>query len=274
MIKRQSGFTLIEMLVIAPIVILAIGAFIVAVVSLTGEVLSSRASNVLTFSVQDAFNRIEQDVKLSNNFVAENSFNVTAAQGSGDNTTKFVNVGGPNGNTLILNMIAISGNPASSTSNIVYLANQPNACTSPTYVNNNPLTIDVVYFIKNDANGNSSLWRRTIMPSNYDTQSARCSTLWERPSCSPGYNPATYPFCKTNDIKLVEGVPTTGFTINYYTDSSSTSPNTVAVDTGQSVANRNAAFLTLNSVEVTISASQTVAGRQATHSATLRVTRL
>ena len=35
----QKGFTLIEMLVVAPVVILTIGAFLTVIISMTGEVL-------------------------------------------------------------------------------------------------------------------------------------------------------------------------------------------------------------------------------------------
>ena len=64
----SKGFTLVEMMVIAPIVILLIGAFIAAIVGLTGEVMSSRGSNVVAYDLQDALNRIEEDVKLSTSY--------------------------------------------------------------------------------------------------------------------------------------------------------------------------------------------------------------
>lgn len=271
--KKQSGFTLIEMLVIAPIVILAIGAFITAVISLTGEVLSSRATNVLIYSVQDALNRIDHDVKLSTAFLAENNITPQNGQGSGDNTTAFVNVGGPTGTVLILDMVAVTGNPATAGSDIVYLADQPNACGSSSVTSNVAMNINVVYFVKNDpVSGVSSLWRRTIMPSNY--ASAGCSKPWERPSCVPGYNPGTYTFCKTNDVKLIEGVSSSGFSISYFSDPLSSSANSVASDSGQSAANRGAALLTTPTIDITISASQTVAGRTISQTSSLRTSQL
>ena len=53
----SRGFTLVEMMVIAPIVILAIGAFITLIVNLTGEIMSSRGSNMVTYNVQNALNQ-------------------------------------------------------------------------------------------------------------------------------------------------------------------------------------------------------------------------
>lgn len=52
MIKSQNrGFTLVEIMVISPIIILAIGAFIAMIITMTGEVLSSRAANMLAYDV-------------------------------------------------------------------------------------------------------------------------------------------------------------------------------------------------------------------------------
>lgn len=176
----QKGFTLVEMLVVAPIVILAIGAFLTVIISMTGEVISSRASNTLIFNVQDALARIEEDVELSAGFLATNTVTLSAAQGQGYNNdaTNFTNVGS-NGNALILNMIATDTNPLTSTSQYVYLRDQPNSCLAPQ--NNIPLTYNVVYFVKD-----GTLWRRTIMPQQYaDTTTYACGTTWQQPSCNP-----------------------------------------------------------------------------------------
>jgi Tfp pilus assembly protein PilE len=264
----QSGFTLIEMMVIAPIVILAIGAFLTVIISMTGEVLASRSSNTLAYNVQDAINRIDQDVKLSTGFLAENSITLTAgeAQGYNNDATNFTNVGGASGTSLILNMLVTDGNPLSSTSSIVYLADKPNACSSSQLKDNTPMTANVVYFVKDN-----TLWRRTIMPSNYATTSVRCSTPWQQPSCAVGY---TAPFCKTNDIKLVEGVSSGSFFLEYLGSASATTANTVASDAGATVAARNVALHSVPTVSVSIVASTTTAGRTIERSASLRSTRL
>lgn len=264
----QAGFTLIEMLVIAPIVILAIGAFLTVIISMTGEVLSSRSSNALAYNIQDAINRIDQDVKLSTGFLAQNNITLTAgeAQGYNNDATNFTNVGGTSGTSLILSMLVTNGNPLSSSSGIVYLADKPNACGSSQIKDNTPMTMNVVYFVKDN-----TLWRRTIMPSNYASGSVRCSTPWQQPSCAPGY---TASFCKTNDIKLVEGVSSSNFFLQYLGNASSTVANAVASDTGATVAARNIALNSTPTVSVSILASISTAGRTIERSATLRSTRL
>lgn len=277
---RQAGFTLIEIMVIAPIVILAIGAFVTVIISMTGEVLASRGSNALTYDVQDAMNRIEQDVKLSTTFLAQNDLTLSNGQGYDNGTTKFTNAdgatgGGTNGTALILKMLVTNGNPVSTTTGIVYLANQPNACASSEVQANTPMTLNVVYFVKNDPANNNipTLWRRTIMPSNYTNGSDRCSTPWQQPSCLPGYNPAVLTFCKTNDVKLVSGVATSGFFVEYFSSAASTTPNTSA-SSAASITDRNLALASTPTVGISINASRSIAGRTIERSASLRATRL
>lgn len=265
---RQAGFTLVEIMVIAPIVILAIGAFVTVIISMTGEVLTSRGSNILAYNIQDATNRIEQDVRLSTTYLAQNNITLTAgeAQGYNNDATNFTNVGGTSGTSLILSMLVTNDNPLSNTNSVVYLANQPNACASTQVRENAPMVMNVVYFVKDN-----TLWRRTIMPSNYATPGVGCSTPWQQPSCAPGY---TAVFCKTNDIKLVEGVSGTGFNVQYFGAASATSPNATVSNPATSIDDRNTALASLPTVSVSISASQSIAGRTVERAATLRASRL
>lgn len=268
----SSGFTLVEMMVIAPIVILAIGSFIAVIVSLTGEVLSTRGSNVLAYNLQDALSRIEEDVKLSSEFLAKNSipFNATnnpQGYGTPGSVSDFTSVGGISGTSLILSTIVTDGNPLASTSKMVYLANQPNACTSyAEYSKNTTMVANIIYFV--DSNG--TLWRRTVMPPDYANASIRCGNApWQQPSCQIGY---VNSFCKTNDIKLVDGVGSGGLTINYYPTASSTTPDANALDPNETT--RSTALKAIRTVSVSINATDTIAGRDINRAGSVRVTRL
>lgn len=266
---KKAGFTLVEMLVVAPIVILAIGAFITLIVNMTGEVISSRASNMLAYDIQDAINRIDEDIRLSTSFLAENNIDLQNGQGIDDGTADFQNVSEENGVVLILNTYVTNGNPTSEDTGLVYLANQPSSCASPDVHQNTPLTMNVVYFIKD-----STLWRRSIMPANYDDgSSAVCGTPWQQPSCSPGYDGSSMPFCKTNDIKLVEGVNVNSFSVQYFNSASASNANTVASDEEASTQVRANALLPSTTVNVSILASQKVAGRDVERNASIRSTR-
>ena len=269
--NKKSGFTLVEMLVVAPIVILAIGSFVGVIINLTGEVLSSRASNTLTYNIQDALDRVEEDITRSNSFLSINSIAFTAAnpQGYGavGSTENFLSKNATNGDSLILSALVTDGNPLAATTRTVYLANQPNPCTTyERYVSNTPMTLNIIYFV--DSQG--TLWRRTVMPADYSNAAIRCGNApWQQPSCQTDYSSA---FCKTNDIKLVDKVGTSGFSIEYYPSASSTLASTSAVSTDATI--RATALATMRSAKVTISVSDTIAGRDISRSASVRVTQL
>jgi hypothetical protein len=263
------------MLVVAPIVILAIGAFITVIVSMTGEVLSSRASNNLAYDVQDALARIEQDVKLSTGFLATNSIAVTSSnkQGYNNDATAFTSSAGASGTTLILNMLVTNDNPASTSAGLVYLTSQPNSCSSSQIQQNTPMTMNVIYFVKPDPNNNNipTLWRRTLMPSNYNgSTSVRCTTPWQQPSCAPGVTGSS--ICTTDDVKLVAGVDPSSFFVQYFTTASSNEAVAAATDPDPAV--RATALQASPTINVSINASQSVAGRTVERSGTLRATRL
>jgi type II secretory pathway pseudopilin PulG len=281
--KAQQGFTLVEMLVVAPIVILTIGAFLTVIISMTGEVLASRASNSLSYNVQDALNHIEQDVKMSSGFLATNNVPLTlstdptngTAQGYNNDKTAFTNVGGTSGTSLILNMVGTTTNPVSANSSYVFLKNKPNDCSAPQ--NNVPFYYNVIYYIKaNPTTGISTLYRRTVMPENYnDTTNTVCATPWQQPSCNPSYmdGQSGSVFCKTKDIELVSGVTAANFSVQYFNGESTTNINSAAV-TAPLASDRNTALQSATTVGVSIDAQQTAAGRPIERAAILRASRL
>jgi len=258
----QHAFTLIEMLIVAPIVILVIGVFVSAIVSMTGDVLAVRGTNAMTYNVQNALNTIDADVKASGGYLATNNITLTTGQGYDNATSVFKNADATNGTMLILNSYATTANPLSSTRNFVYLTNQPSACSSASISQNSKLMTNIVYFVKNNA-----LWRRVIMPSTYNAGTGiNCATPWQKPTCAIGYSAA---FCQANDIKMVDGISASGFIINYYA-AGSTSANTTANASGQTDAARQAAMQTTNTIGVTINAAKTIAGRDITQSGVIK----
>jgi Tfp pilus assembly protein PilE len=253
----SKGFTLVELLIIAPIVVVLVSGFVALMISMVGDVLTTREQTNATYESQDALDRIERDTRLSNTFLTTTG-TLTSPQGSDNSfngTAAFTNTS----STLILNELATDANPASTTRWLIYYANQPNACGSQQETSNVPFTIRVVYFLKN-----GSLWRRTIVPDfNHnaivDAQTI-CATThdpWQQNSCSPGYTDAR---CKTEDEQIVRNV--TSFTMKYY---SSPSGTTDLGPTGAAGA---------TTVETTINTGNSIAGRAYTSSVSLRATHL
>ena len=54
----QKGFTLIEVLVVSPIILLTIATFIGVIIFTPGEVLTARAQNALAYDTQAALNTL------------------------------------------------------------------------------------------------------------------------------------------------------------------------------------------------------------------------
>lgn len=249
-----TGFTLVEVLIIAPIVILAIGGFVGLLIAMTSDVLITRDQNNMTYETQDALDQIEQDVRLSTQFLVT-SGTFTAPQGSDSNftgTAAFTN----SNNTLILGSLTTDKNPSDSTRQITYYAGQPNLCGAQ-QVYNRVFLAKVMYFIKN-----GSLWKRSVLP-NYNTNATLdddtvCSAPWQRNTCSPGYSPSTR--CQTNDSEVMKNIDT--FNIKYYDNPKSTT------EIASSLA------LAATTIEVTINGKKVTAGRDITGSGSIRATKL
>lgn len=250
---RRAGFTLVEVVVIAPILILTLGGFIVALVTMVGDTLANRDSNALVYDTQTALDRIEQDVRLSTTFL-QTTGTLPSPQGSDANYTGTAAFTASSSNNLLLATLSTTTNPLDPTRQVVYFANQPNPCgTLQSY--NTPLTTTVIYFVYNGA-----LYRRTAIPSYTLTAGQAttvCATPWQQNSCSPGYSSAQ---CNTQDAKLMDNV--SSLALAYYGSSSSTT------DLGPA----NAAAAT--TVGVTITTQKVTAGQTLTNSSTSRITRL
>lgn len=251
--QQTKGFTLVEMLVVAPVVILVIGAFVGVMTAIVGDVLITRDRSAVTFDTQDALNTIEQDTRLATQFLTTTG-TLASPQGSDSNfagTAAFTNT-----SNLILSTNGTDKNPNDTTRQIVYRAGQPNACGS-TQSFNVIFPVQIVYFIKS-----GSLWRRTIVPT-YNTNAivdanTVCAAPWQRNTCTPPYTPSAR--CQTNDVEIMQNV--SSMTVKYYVDA------TAAVEL--TAANAGSA----STIEVTLNASKTTAGRSFTTSGVLKVDKL
>jgi len=272
----RAGFTLVEMLIVAPVVILFIGGVIYLLVNLTGDTIASRNEDALAYDLQRAITQIETDVKTSERFLAATDIVLTdTGQGYGDtpaagSPTPFTNVNTSGGSpaSLVLRSYATTGIPGAPTTRVVFFANTPHDCSLPEmYMLNTPLSINIVYFTDTDG----TLWRRTILPHGYDSPSTLCGNApWQLPSCVVGYN-SSRTFCKTNDEKIAEGAT---IHFSYYAQASDASPNTSASNPGLSESARNTALESTPTVHVELTTSKTVAGRDISRTSSTFATRL
>lgn len=254
--RRDHGFTLIELLTISPVVLLAIGGFVVAIIAMTGEALASRATNFLAYDLTAALRQIKEDVRHSSAFLATNSFDIASPQGINDDDTIFDS----SDNALILTLPATTDNPLRPSSS-VKLKDRPYPCGNPLINRNEPLQVNVVYFVKDN-----TLWRRVLMPTDY--ASTTCTTPWQLPSCSPGYSGS---FCKTSDVRMVDGISDTGLTVSYFASSNDDVANEFVANPNASTEARVAVMKEIGSLSVAILAERQVAGRTVSWSASQRM---
>lgn len=251
--KLQRGFTLIEILVIAPVVILVISGFVALMITIVGDVLVSRDQSNMSYEIQDGLDRIEQDIRLTTQFLVTSGTQV-APQGSDSSfagTAAFTST-----NSLVMGGLATDKNPTDNTRKLIFYAKQPNDCGAQE-IYNRVFQSKIIYFIKD-----GSLWRRTILPNNntnaIPNDDTVCAAPWQQNSCSPGYSLATR--CQTNDIEITKNVKT--FTVKYLSSAGSTT------DLGAAQAP------SANAIEVQINGEKTTAGRTVATSGNIRGTKL
>jgi hypothetical protein len=243
---KANGFTLVEMLVVAPIALLVISGFIAVMIRMVGDVMVSGGRNGLTHDIQGSLDMIEQDVRLSTEFLTTTG-TMPSPQGKDGVTSAFTSTGGD----LVLGEIATDKNVLDPTRKFVYY-NTPYGCVDPAQQYKNRIFFTtVMYFVRN-----GSLWRRTFVPTPSGTL---CDTPWQVNTCAPGY-PSTATQCRTNDTEVMKNV--NSFAVTYYASSSSVTP--LAASSASSA----------TTINVQINGQQNVAGRTLAATASVRTTKL
>jgi competence protein ComGC len=235
--QTNQGFTLIEVLVIAPIIILFIGAFIALVVGLTGESLQVRAKNSMVYDSQSSLNDIEINASRATQFKSTTG-TLQSKQGKNatatvSDTTPFTSTNSGAPDALIFTAVATDKSPYDSGRSIVY--------TGGTCDSANPLyTYTTIYFIASD----QSLYKRQILSS-----STPCTTPYQKGTCHSSVMQSSPPsYCMAADDLLMSNV--TDFTVAYYNGATLTTDPTQA-----------------NTIKLTLTTSRSIGGQSITYSA-------
>lgn len=265
-LSASQGFTLVEMLVVAPIVLLVIGVLVSAMVSMVGDAMVANTRTTVAYNTREALNRIEEDARVSMNFM--NSFSYfRKPQGKDNNLAAFKSTS----SDLILTQQATTKSPYNAIRDLVYYKDQPSPCDS-TRANNRALLARVIYFTTNRSDGKKTLWRRVISRdwnTTGDDANTVCDTPWQRNTCADGQplstdkpagaatiEPSSTSPCLARDEKILDNV--TGFTTTYYTPGNSVTTNP----------------LDATSFRVKLTSSEVAAGTNITQSATVQVSRI
>lgn len=226
------------MIVIVPMVMLIVMTVIGFIVVLTGDVLQSRERTRIVYDVQTSLDRIEQDIRLANEF--EPSLYVASPQGPGTSGASgtFLST-----TALIVEQNATTNSPIDPARELIYLADQPNACNNQKQYNVNLKTYSI-YFVQNN-----NLIRRSVVP----TAQASCDVAWQRNSCPNGFT-TTATVCRALDEVLLEGVDE--FDIDYLQSIGSDTLATAPDDA--------------DAVDITLRASAQVAGESISQTGNVR----
>lgn len=243
---RERGFTLVEILVVVPIVILVVAVLIGFLVTLTGDALVSRERAEIVYSSQDALNQIEQDIRLTKSF-RSSSGALPSPQGSNSNfngTAAFTS----SNNHLVMEQYATTNQPTYSNRDLVYYEGEPNPC-GPQQQYNDTLETMVIYFVDN-----GDLRRRTIV----EPDGNLCGgAIWQKNSCK--VSAYSYARCDVADTILATDV--SQFTIQYYTRADLSIPPAIIDDS-------------VMTADVTLTITKTVAGENVSHTAVMRADKL
>jgi len=203
--NKSAGFTLVEMLAIAPIIVIVLAVFIGLMINMTGDVLASSMRNKLVYDVNQAFDQMDTDVKGAVLFPST-SFTPAAGQGldftAAANSTAYVSGSSPFQTadwTIILREVATDKSPLDPSHTVVYKKNADGSCSTSPYL------YDIVYFFANDPSASDTfvnvygenqplgkMYRRVL----FDTASTPCTTPYQKPTCQPG---VTGTNCLAND---------------------------------------------------------------------------
>jgi len=236
--SAARGFTLIEMLVVAPLLILLIGTMIAYLSSLTGTGLKANAQLAMAYDTQEALNDMGAYSSLATALLASTS-TLPNGQGSDNSTAAFTATTSSKPDTLIIQIPATDKSSLDPARSLIYTGASPCDTSAST------LKYLLVYFVGTD----NSLYKRTIVP--YPTGTSGCATPYQRNSCSPSN--MTPSVCQARDEKLLDNVST--LSVVYYKDDG------VTATTPDQASN----------AEVTIAASQAVSDSTISYSGSLRI---
>ena len=227
--RNEHGLTIIEVLVVAPLIVLIIGVSIGYMVSITGDGLRIAERNSLAHSVQDALGKVEADTQVATGFLQ----NKTDASGNSFTATMSTSPYKSTG-PLIMSSLATTKSPLDPARALVY--RNENGCSADTFTYNEKYTVTYVYFVSG-----GTLWKRTIMG-----PGTPCGNTqpWQRPSCAPNYTPSAN--CKAEDEAILTNVQS--LEVQYFKDDASATPiNTISEAT---------------SIKTTIVSKDSVAGEE------------
>ena len=210
LIKNQRGFTLVEIAVISPILILVTVGLIAGLILIANNVSGPNRQNSLIRSTQRALDMIEKDVINSSTFLTSvPTTDYTDSYSVDYSTLSF-------SNRLVIQKYDVAANPNENSATVPAFGGV-SPCVGGTIADeNNTTPILIIYFVKNN-----SLYRRTLT---ITTGGPTCGTKLAQQSCSESQA------CTVKDIQVTTVGSVDNFTVEYFLNSSTTTPITNSAD--------------------------------------------
>lgn len=253
--RAQAGFTLVEIAVVAPIVVIAITGILALLINLTGNNLAARAEIGIIHEANATLATIEDDASISSRFLttADSSFSDPYGQNGNGASWNYAG-GGPGDRALILRTYATDLPPRHSHKQPIYI--NENGCAPDVLLSNPALTTNVIYFLQD-----GNLYRRVLTRTDANT----CAQQFQRQSCPPDLA-SPNAVCQANDSLLISNVA--DFDVAYYTNAESTTPINAYSSSDPAV------LANAQTIEVTLHLERRLVGRPFELTRTLRVTKL
>lgn len=239
--NNQKGFTLVEVAVVAPLMILVALSIVAILITLVSSTVAPNAKAILMQQQEKAFDTLENDINNSSGLISTLPANFSDSM-SNDYASP------PSGTTVL----RVKGydqikNPGdTSGTKVIPAFKDTGTCSNITDLSaSNIAPTVVIYFVKNNI-----LYRRTLVE---DVASATCGAKLARET---GCAQAS---C-TQDVQLVQGDSIQAFTITYYT----------TVTGSTTTADPTAA----KSARITITSSINAGGDSIQYTASVRAARL
>ncbi len=194
--KEQSGFTLVELLVISPIILVTVMAGVTFLFNEYGRVIKQDGQLNLQLEAQDILFGLQDDLWYANQFASDMNGNLTDSYapsgGWKSNTTP---------PTLIVSLPALTTNQRNPNRLPVYI--NESTCTPPDGNGQNSVLYDnVIYFVSG-----TNLYKRTLTA---PASLAVCNTPYEKQTCPPANATAS---CHA-DVLLSDHIAS--FAVTYY----------------------------------------------------------
>lgn len=253
--KSQSGFTIVELVVVITVLSILIGLVLTTLGSFYQSNTTSLSQTVQSTDTRSVLRSIENDLVTSSGFLATTSMVPVNPTGS-DNIDGIWSYKGtdalhPNNRVLISSNYATDKPASDETRSLIF-------CNS----GSQPLINNLVYFVAKDPNSTKyNLYRRTMI----GTGTGCTATPFQKQSCAPA-KASINPPCQSSDAVLLYDVE--NFTIDYYATPDKQETIIDQYGVGET------SISTAKSIKITVTTNRLIDGVSTPYSSNIRISRL